>query len=399
VGQDIGFDAVVDHFTLDADEIALLRNKADETRLGFAVQLKFLLWRGRFPKGRSEIPDDALAHVGRQTGVAASAFGLYDLSGRSAKRHRTEIREACRFRKCSVGDADKLVGWLAENVTRAERREEQVTAELTARCRHERIEPPTPERTQRIVRSALRTGEDALFAQTLARLRHGGADVRLAGLAEHGRDFDDADDETDPDLLAQFKADPGNVSLETMRIETRKLLAIRALDLPPDVFAGVAPKVVAMWRARAAVESPSHLRAHDDRVKASLLAALVHLRQREITDTLVELFNFVVHRVGARAERKVTEQLTNAFKRVNGKEGILFAIARACVEQPDAAVREAVFPAILGGEQTLKDLVHEFKTKGPVYRQIVQTTLKASYTNHYRRGLMDLVAALGLAEK
>ncbi|MFI0450126.1 hypothetical protein [Actinomadura sp. 6N118] len=44
-----------------------------------------------------------------------------------------------------------------------------------------------------------------------------------------------------------------------------------------------------------------------------------------------------------------------------------------------------------GGEQTLKDLVHEFKTKGPAYRTTVQTTLRASYTNHYRRGLIALL--------
>jgi hypothetical protein len=38
--------------------------------------------------------------------------------------------------------------------------------------------------------------------------------------------------------------------------------------------------------------------------------------------------------------------------------------------------------------------VHEFKTKGPEYRQTVQTTLKASYTGHYRRGLIELLEVL-----
>jgi hypothetical protein len=50
-----------------------------------------------------------------------------------------------------------------------------------------------------------------------------------------------------------------------------------------------------------------------------------------------------------------------------------------------------VYPAVSGGEQTLRELVHEFKTKGPVYRQ---TTLKASYSNHYRRGLIELLNVL-----
>ena len=57
-------------------------------------------------------------------------------------------------------------------------------------------------------------------------------------------------------------------------------------------------------------------------------------------------------------------------------------------------MREVVFPAVTGGEQTLRELVHEYKTKGPVYRRTVQTTLKASYTNHYRKGLIELLDVL-----
>ncbi|MCW2913836.1 MAG: Tn3 family transposase [Actinomycetia bacterium] len=57
-------------------------------------------------------------------------------------------------------------------------------------------------------------------------------------------------------------------------------------------------------------------------------------------------------------------------------------------------MRAVIFPAVTGGEQTLKDLVHEFKTKGPAYRTTVQTTLRASYTNHYRRGLIALLEML-----
>jgi len=51
-----GFDGVVDHFTLIGDEAEQLRNKAGATQLGFAVLLKFLLWRGRFPQGGTIMP-------------------------------------------------------------------------------------------------------------------------------------------------------------------------------------------------------------------------------------------------------------------------------------------------------------------------------------------------------
>ncbi|MFI6510838.1 hypothetical protein ACIBCT_24810 [Streptosporangium sp. NPDC050855] len=90
----------------------------------------------------------------------------------------------------------------------------------------------------------------------------------------------------------------------------------------------------------------------------------------------------------------MTKELINAFKGVTGKDNILFKVADAALGQPDEPVREAIFPVVIGGEQTLRDLVHEFKTKGPVYRTTVQTTLRASCTNHYRKGLIALPETL-----
>jgi len=182
-----------------------------------------------------------------------------------------------------------------------------------------------------------------------------------------------------------------------MLTEIRKLTAIRAVGLPPGLFADVAPNVMSGWRARAAVESPSHLRRrlpNSPQSAVTLLAALLAGREREVTDSLVDLLIATVHRIGARAERKVTGELVNAFRRVTGKENILFAIAEASLARPADAVRDVVYPAVRGGEQTLRELVHEYKTKGPVYRRTVQTTLKASYMNHYRKGLIDLLDVL-----
>jgi len=117
MGRDISLDEVIEHFTLDGDEKELLRNKAGG-RLGFAMMLKYLLWRGRFPRGRHEIPDDAIAHVARQIGVSAGDMGFYDVVSRQARNHRAEIRGHTGFRVCTVADADKLALWLAGGVAR-----------------------------------------------------------------------------------------------------------------------------------------------------------------------------------------------------------------------------------------------------------------------------------------
>jgi hypothetical protein len=60
-----------------------------------------------------------------------------------------------------------------------------------------------------------------------------------------------------------------------------------------------------------------------------LLAAFCHLRTRELIDTLSDLLIDMVHRVAHRAEVKVERELVADFKRVSGKNSLLFQIAEA----------------------------------------------------------------------
>jgi hypothetical protein len=197
MARDLGLDEVVDHFTLVGDEVDQLRNKAGGTRLGFALTLKFLLWRGRFPRGRHELADDVLDHVARQVGVAAGEFRSYDMASRTAQRHRTEIRRYTGFRECSVADAEKLAFWLARHVAESERREDRVRENLVARCRGELIEPPSADRVTEIVRSALRQAEQTLVTRVAARLDRGPVG-RLEALVA----VEDDPDADRPDALA-----------------------------------------------------------------------------------------------------------------------------------------------------------------------------------------------------
>ncbi|MDX6240057.1 MAG: hypothetical protein QOG10_4877 [Kribbellaceae bacterium] len=388
--RSIELDELVEHWTLLDDERGLVAGKRGATRLGFVLLLKFYTRLGRFPRGRAEISDDAVRFVADQIKVPASELGMYEWSGRTNRYHQAQIRSHLGFRECSIDDADKLTLWLAAEVCEAERQPDRVREELLVRCRSERVEPPTSGRVDRMVRSALHQGEVAVTTRIASRLSSVTI-VRVEALVS-GADVEE--DNLDESVLALVKSVPGNVSLESMLTEIKKLRAVRAVGLPAGLFADVAPKVLAGWRARAAVESPSHLLTHPVELRLALLAALLHTREREITDTLVDLLISTVHRINARADKRVTEELVNAFKKVTGKENILFSIAEAALGAPNDPVRSVVYPAVHGGEQTLRELVHEYKTKGPVYRRTVQTTLKASYTNHYRRGLIELLEVL-----
>jgi hypothetical protein len=240
MARSLNLDELVGHWTLLDDEQKLIAGKRGPTRLGFALLLKFYSRAGRFPRGRGELPDEAVEFVARQVGVAPSDLGFYEWTGRTIEYHRAQIRAHLGFRECSVADADKLAGWLAANVCEAERRPELVRDELLVRCRAERIEPPAAGRIDRIVRSALHHAEQALTARIAARLPAGVAG-RLRALVEAGVPDDDAGEDS---VLALIKSVPGNVSLDSMLTEIRKLRAVRAIGLPAGLFSDVAPRVV-----------------------------------------------------------------------------------------------------------------------------------------------------------
>jgi hypothetical protein len=55
----LDIDDLIGHWTLLPDELDLVVRRHEPTRLAFATWLKFYTHHGRFPRGRSELHDDA----------------------------------------------------------------------------------------------------------------------------------------------------------------------------------------------------------------------------------------------------------------------------------------------------------------------------------------------------
>lgn len=373
-------DELVGGWTLVGDDWELLGNKSGVTRLGFAMLLKFFELEARFPRSVSDFPPGAVEYVAGQVSVEAGALDEYEWSGRTAKRHRVQIREVFGFREFTRDDEAKIADWLAREVCPVEQRDEQLREAVLFHCRAEQIEPPG--RIERILGSARSAFEKDFCGSVVSRL---GADcvARLEALATDG---------TDKGLLAELKSDPGQVGVETLLKEVAKLSAIRAMGLPPGLFTHTPDRLVEAWRSRAARSYPSDLRAMPAPVRLTLLAALCWQRSSEISDALVELLIALVLKINTRADRQVQRELTEDLRRVRGKEGILFRIAEAAIGHPDDTVRAALYPVV--GEKTLRELVREAKANELAFQGRVRTVLRSSYSNHYRRMLPALLAAL-----
>jgi TnpA family transposase len=393
---------LVERWTLFPDELALVGAKTGHTKLGFAVMLRFFAGEGRFPRDKHEVPGQVLRFVGEQVGEAAGPEGWirYDWSGRSVKYHRAQIREFFGFREATVQDGEDVASWLLAEVLPREQDTEKLREVFYERCRALKIEPPTPGRVERLVASASRRFEEHFCASVFERLPDD-ALLKMDALLATERVADDVefDDSTLPtaatvrrSILAWVKADPGQASLEAVLDEVRKLGRVREVGLSPDLFAGDPPTLVKEYRRRAAAEVANELRAHPKETRATLMAALLWWREREITDGLLDLLVRVVHKIGARAEKRVEKELLADLKRVTGKTNLLFQMAEAAVENPEGTVREVLYPVV--GEQTLKELVKEYKGSGPAFRLNVHARLSSSYRGHYRRMLAPLLETL-----
>ncbi len=99
----------------------------------------------------------------------------------------------------------------------------------------------------------------------------------------------------------------------------------------------------------------------------------------------------MIHKMGSRAKHIVNKEVIRDIKRVQGKNRLLYEVAQASIEKPEGTVKEVIYP--VAGEQTLHDLVAEYK-QGGLYDQRVQTIMRGSYSNHYRRMVPNILQSL-----
>ena len=352
---------LLEHFTLLPGELAAVGNKSGPTRLGFAVLLKCLQYEGRFPRSRQEVAPEVVRFEATQVGVDAALFAQYLWEGRTIEAHRAQIREMTKLRECHRANEEALLDWLCAEVLAHEQHPERLRDLIRVECRTRRIEAPND------ITALIETGrlsyEAQIYTVIAARLTPE-VQQRLEALLVAESEASGEEEELPLTLL---RLDPGPVGVESALTEIAKLRSLRAIGLPPDLFEGYAPKLVERLRRRIAAESPSHIRQHPQAIRMTLLAALVFQRTQEVTDALVTLLIQSVHRIGKRAERRVETAYLSDLKRVAGKTRILYRIADAALEHPDEPVREVVFP--VANEETLRDLVAEYKAQGGAYRK------------------------------
>jgi hypothetical protein len=389
-------DELIESWTLLPEEMELLGNKTGANRIGFALLLKFFELEARFPNHPTEIPETVIPYIAKQVKVSPEKYTDYDWQGRTIKYHRAQIRNFLGFKEADSTDVSQVIDWLCREVVATEQRSDPLKEIVYQRFRELHLEPPTPGQIERLIRSSLHKQETQFCAEALSKLPPQTLS-QIDALLSLEEEANKAIDLEESKKLRQsdfhyLKTDPGPVGLDSFLTEVDKLKRIRKGGLPANLFDKVSPKVLQTYRQRAATESPHELRKHPEPIRYTLISAFCWLRSQEITDNLVELLIQIIHRIGVRAEKRIDKELLNDFRQVGGKTNLLFRLAEAAIEYPEGIIKQVLYPVV--GEQTLKDLVKEYKSTGLAYRQRVHTVMRSSYASHYRRMVPQILEVL-----
>ena len=104
---------LIELFTLVTPDIKLIGSKTTTNKIGFTVLLKFFQIEARFPSLKAEIPQIIIDFIAKQIETHPELFKNYDLSDRTCRKHRQQIREYFKFREPPLQDSDDIADCVA----------------------------------------------------------------------------------------------------------------------------------------------------------------------------------------------------------------------------------------------------------------------------------------------
>lgn len=333
-------------WSLSQAELEIINKYRGINRLKCACLLKFFQQNGRFPESHSDISDIGERRLSALLGMTDNIDPDYVYLDATGRRMRSNIRKMSGFRPCRSADYKDVQSFLTQAASRDVRLEHSLTDYLRTWFFDQKIERPSLAREERILNSARVCIEDLRYQAITEKLNN------------HHKQALDTLLKTRPEEtsapLVLLKDDPGKPALNSVFVELSKLDNVNYLDLPSNLFPADWRKLRQTYKNRCAREPVRELRRRHDHTRYALLAAFCLERREEILDGITNLLIQIVHKIQVKAERRVTKDIAGGVREVAAKKTLLFKIAQTAVENPDATIRDALFPLI--GENTFNDL-------------------------------------------
>ena len=382
-------------FTLDSEELELVEsNNTEKNRLAFAIMLKFFQAQGRYPTKKDTIDFMILSSLATQLKISPILFEPIYLGTRVSERFRRKIRGFLGYRIAKLSDAATLVIWLVDQAKNGSYTMPQYRDKAHQFFKEHKLEPFTPERTDRYIRSAIHKFEKQFFADITKDLPPESIKLVNDLLCDDAKKISSKNDNTPDDeiTLRRLKADVAGVKLKHVAFEINKLNFIRSILVPSSLFDNTPRKLLKKYYQRIMAASPSNVLEFVPDARAASMACFIYIRSQLLTDDVSDLFVKLIHNMKSSAEVHVNKKIISEVKKVNGKFDILYLIAEAALENPKGVIEDEIYPIV--NQETLKKLVIELKNKGNRwYQNQVNLKVHSLYSHAHRKILLQLLNA------
>ena len=325
---------LIRYFTLSHSDLDLVRRqRGDQNRLGFALQLCALRYMGFCPDDLEIVPTTALAFVADQLQASPAALHVYGARSQTRTEHSQQIQLRLGFRDATREDFRSLTDWLLARAL--EHDKPSLLFQLA--CEHLHAEKIVRPGVTRIERLVMETRERA-HRETFRRLGIFFTEEQLVQLDQvlvRG-------EELDRTPLGERAA--ANTS-KAILAELKKLDFLRELGVAEWDLSTINPnrlKFLAQLGRKATSQALQRL-AHARRYP--IVAAFLRHSMEEITDELVELYDRCLAQSYSRAGRELDEfRLTNA-KATNQKVLLFREIGRLVLDPSisDGQLRQTIY--------------------------------------------------------
>lgn len=146
---------LVQQWSLSSNELQMLVNKTGATRLNFAILLKTFQLDGRFPERREDVADRVVEFVANQVGVPKEVYREGELSERTQRLQRAQVRAHYGFHSFRADDETRLIEWLTKRVDTPNADGEPLKMAAYGYLRSRRLEPPGSDRLHRLLSTAI----------------------------------------------------------------------------------------------------------------------------------------------------------------------------------------------------------------------------------------------------
>jgi len=377
-------------WAVSSEEKVLINIKIGIQKFFFVLTLKYYKHYGSFPNNSEAIPYDLLNYGYNQFGINVSSEELKNLflNTRNYNRYKLEIRD---FLGVSLlkGNTHKKVLIHLHKLVFETRKEEKLKAELKLYLKQHKIELPTNEVMDNLIKTALNKFDNDLFTYINAKITQ-----------KHKVYIDKTlllkDTLTDETLLSLLKQDSGKSNRDSIAVEIDKLAIITPLSLNNSIIPeNVSQDVLRFYKRKILSDTPEQIRARPENIRYPLIIIYCYLKQQDILDNLTDhLVNFI-HKV-KKTENKVESKLNSEIDKLSNVTDSLYQVAEVALERPMSIIQDAIYP-VVSKEQIEAIIKARYLFKG--LKQNVQSKVIKNYCTYYRKRIFDILANLDIKSK